>query len=106
MDLEQIGINAGNQVDSAQDRNYWRALVNEALSLRVLQAMDLVSLNTMEFIKYMRYFNGPNLIDLKIVIVLLVVHFKSKGVVIHVSSSKGERPRFTDGVLVGSHMNL
>ena len=35
MDLEEIGINAGNWVDSAQDRNYWRALVNAALSLRV-----------------------------------------------------------------------
>ena len=35
MDLEQIGINAGNRVDSTQNRNYWRALVNEALNLRV-----------------------------------------------------------------------
>ena len=35
MDLEKIGINAGNWVDSAQDRNYWRALVNTALNLRV-----------------------------------------------------------------------
>ena len=26
MDLEEIGINAGNWVDSAQDRDYWRAL--------------------------------------------------------------------------------
>ena len=26
MDLEVIGINAGNWVDSAQDRDYWRAL--------------------------------------------------------------------------------
>ena len=33
MDLEEIGINAGNWVDSAQDRNYWRALVN--VNLRV-----------------------------------------------------------------------
>ena len=32
MDLEEVGI---NWVDSAQDRNYWRALVNTALSLRV-----------------------------------------------------------------------
>ena len=23
MDLEEIGVNAGNCVDSAQDRNYW-----------------------------------------------------------------------------------
>ena len=35
MFLEEIGINAGNWVDSAQDRNYWRALVNVALNLRV-----------------------------------------------------------------------
>ena len=35
MDLEEIDINAGNRVDSAQDRNYWRALVNAALNLRV-----------------------------------------------------------------------
>ena len=34
MELEEIGINAGNWVDSAQDRNYWRALVNAALNLR------------------------------------------------------------------------
>ena len=35
MNLEEIGINAENWVDSAQDRNYWRALVNAALNLRV-----------------------------------------------------------------------
>ena len=35
MGLEEIDINAGNWVDTAQDRNYWRALVNAALSLRV-----------------------------------------------------------------------
>ena len=35
MDLEEIVINAGNWVDSAQDRNYWRTLVNAALNLRV-----------------------------------------------------------------------
>ena len=35
MDLEEIGINAGNWVDSAQHRDYWRALVNAALNLRV-----------------------------------------------------------------------
>ena len=34
-DLEEIGINAGNWVNSAQDRDYWRALVNVALNLRV-----------------------------------------------------------------------
>jgi hypothetical protein len=35
MDLEEIGVNTGNWVDSAQDRNYWRALVNAVLNLRV-----------------------------------------------------------------------
>ena len=35
MDLEEIDINAGNWVDSAQGRDYRRALVNAALNLRV-----------------------------------------------------------------------
>ena len=35
MSVVEIGINAGNWVDSAQDRNYRRALVNAALNLRV-----------------------------------------------------------------------
>ena len=35
MDLAEIGINAGNWVDSAQDMDYWRALVNVALNLRI-----------------------------------------------------------------------
>ena len=35
MDLEEIDINAGNWVDSAQDRGYLRALVNAVLNLRV-----------------------------------------------------------------------
>ena len=35
MDLEEIGINAGNWVDSAQDRDNGRALVNAALNLLV-----------------------------------------------------------------------
>jgi len=40
MDLEEIGINAGNWVDSVQDRDYWGALVNAALNLRVPYAME------------------------------------------------------------------
>ena len=35
MDLEYIGANTGNWVDSVQDRDYWRALVDAALNLRV-----------------------------------------------------------------------
>ena len=34
-DLEEIDANAGNWIDSAQDRDYWKALVNAALKLRV-----------------------------------------------------------------------
>jgi hypothetical protein len=36
MDLKEIGINMRNWIDSAQDRDYWIALVNAALNLRVL----------------------------------------------------------------------
>ena len=35
MDLKEIGINVGNWVDSAQDRDYWRVNVNATLNLRV-----------------------------------------------------------------------
>ena len=35
MGIEEISINAGNWVDSAQDKGYWRALVNEELDLGV-----------------------------------------------------------------------
>ena len=35
MDLEEIGINTVNWVDSAQDRDYWRALDKAALILLV-----------------------------------------------------------------------
>jgi hypothetical protein len=35
MDLEEIGINGRNWDDLAQDRNYWRVLVNAALNLRL-----------------------------------------------------------------------
>ena len=35
MDIEEIGINGGNWVDSAQDKDYWRTLVNAALKFLV-----------------------------------------------------------------------
>ena len=35
MDLEEIGINAGNWIDSAQDKDYLGVLVNAALNLQV-----------------------------------------------------------------------
>ena len=36
MNLKETGVNSRNWVDSAQDSDYWTALVNEALNLRVL----------------------------------------------------------------------
>ena len=33
-DLNEIGINTRNWVDSTQDTDYWRVLVNAALSFR------------------------------------------------------------------------
>ena len=35
MDLKEMGINTRNLVDSVQERDYWRALVNAALNFRV-----------------------------------------------------------------------
>ena len=35
MDLKEIGINTKNWVDSAQDMDYWKTLVNAVLNLRV-----------------------------------------------------------------------
>ena len=35
MYLKEIGINKRNWVDSALERDYWRAFVNAALNLRV-----------------------------------------------------------------------
>ena len=41
--LKEIDINTRNWVESAQDRDYWRALVNATLNRRVPLAMELVS---------------------------------------------------------------
>jgi hypothetical protein len=35
MELKEIGTNTRNLIDSAEDRDYWRALVNATLNLRV-----------------------------------------------------------------------
>ena len=35
MDLKEIGINTRNWVDSAQDGDYWRTLMNAALNLPI-----------------------------------------------------------------------
>jgi hypothetical protein len=46
MDLEVIGTNPRNWVDSAQNSNYWRSVVNAALNLRIPYAMESVSAQT------------------------------------------------------------
>ena len=43
MDLEEIGIKTGNWIDSAEDRDYWRALVNVELNFRITQAIELIT---------------------------------------------------------------
>ena len=35
MDLKEIDVNVRSWIDSAQDRDYWRALVNAVLNLQV-----------------------------------------------------------------------
>ena len=42
MELKEIGINTRNWINSARDRDYWRALVNVALNCRFPKAMELV----------------------------------------------------------------
>ena len=43
IDSKEIGISTRNWVDSAQDRDYCRALVKSALNLRVALAMELIN---------------------------------------------------------------
>jgi hypothetical protein len=43
MILKEVDINTRHWVDSAQDRDYWRALVNAELNLRIPYAIELVS---------------------------------------------------------------
>ena len=42
MDLKEIGVSTRDWVELAQDRGYWRALVNAALNCRVPLAWGLV----------------------------------------------------------------
>ena len=43
MDLKEIAIITRNSGDLAQDRDYWRVLVNVALNFRVPSFVELVS---------------------------------------------------------------
>ena len=42
MYLKEVGINSRNWIDSAQDGDYWRVLMNMALSLWFPYSMELV----------------------------------------------------------------
>ena len=48
MNLKEIYINTRKGVGSAQDRDYWRGLVNAALNLRVSYAMELNSIDLLQ----------------------------------------------------------
>ena len=41
IDLKEIGVSARNCFDSPQAKDYWSALVNATLNLRVPLAMEL-----------------------------------------------------------------
>ena len=53
MDLKEIGINTWNLFDSSQDMDYWKALANAALNLR-LPYLYLVAQKYIRVIKYKR----------------------------------------------------
>jgi hypothetical protein len=50
MDLKEIrvDVNTRNRINSAQDRDYLRALVNTAPNLRIPYAVELVSLTSVK----------------------------------------------------------
>ena len=48
MDLKEMGVNVRNWVYSAQNRDYWRALVNVTVNLWVPCAMELLKTNGKE----------------------------------------------------------
>ena len=54
MDLKEIDVNARNWVDSPQDRNYWRVLVNAALNLRVRHGVSITPFISITFHRLLR----------------------------------------------------
>jgi hypothetical protein len=65
LDLKEICFNTRNWVHLAQDRDYWRALVNAALNLRVPYAIELfVYKNLIRMLHVIRALFLCNLTDL------------------------------------------
>ena len=56
MDFKEISTNTRNQVDSDQDRDYWRDLVNAASNLRVLKLWNQLFQNNNIFTTRLRDF--------------------------------------------------
>ena len=54
MDLKEIGVETGNWVDSDQD--YWRALVNAALNLRICLGIYNMSKNILNLKFFSNFF--------------------------------------------------
>ena len=55
MDLKEIGINTRNWVDLAQDKDYWRALVNAELNLQVPHRIEFIIIIIIIIIIYYYY---------------------------------------------------
>ena len=43
MDLKEIGVSVRSWIDSSQNRDYWRALGNGLMNLRVTYGLELVT---------------------------------------------------------------
>ena len=60
MDLKEIGSSTRNWVNSAQDRDYWRALLNAALTLlfSISHVMIIITDNDVIFSDCVYYYDG------------------------------------------------
>jgi hypothetical protein len=47
MDLKEVSESTKNWVDSARDKDYWRALLKTVLNLRILKAKELARIDVL-----------------------------------------------------------
>ena len=52
MDLKETGLNTGNSVDSAQDRDYWRALVSCRIIPQSILAYKILINGSGQYLKH------------------------------------------------------